>query len=206
MTRFRPCRILLARGGTTIEALVIAVIGIAGTVLGALVSGALATRAKVSEEMRQLRLVSYPVLWKLTSNFSRWPRATNTYADLEKFHRRFRTWYYETGGFQLSDNSRVRYGDVQELMAAYLGAPEGQAMPPQPDGPLPDAVYVGLMDACSALRTALTEDLESRRQRSVLHSIRLAGRHRKARDKARVRLAAARRTPKLTIKRPPTSD
>jgi hypothetical protein len=179
-------------GRDTIEALVIAVIGIAGTVLGALVSGALATRAKVSEEMRQLRLVSYPVLWKLTSNFSRWPRATNTYADLEKFHRRFRTWYYETGGFQLSDNSRARYGDVQELMAAYLDAPEGQAMPAQPDGPLPDGVYVGLMDACSALRTALTEDLESRRQRSALHSIRLAVRHEQQSRTARARLDTAK--------------
>jgi hypothetical protein len=173
--------------------LLIALIGIAGTVLGALVNGALATRAKINEEMRQLRLDSYPLLWQLTSSFSRWPRMTNTYTDLEEFHRWFRSWYYETGGLHLSENSRARYGEVQELMAAHLGAPEGQPMPAQPNGPIPDRVYSGILEACSALRTALTEDLESRRQRSVLHSIGLAARHRKQKTKAAARLAKAKR-------------
>jgi hypothetical protein len=79
--------------------LFIALIGIAGTVLGALVNGALATRAKVNEEMRQLRLNSSTrCSGRLTSSFSRWPRMTNTYADLEELHRWFRSWYYEAGG------------------------------------------------------------------------------------------------------------
>jgi hypothetical protein len=173
--------------------LFIALIGIAGTVLGALVNGALATRAKVNEEMRQLRLNSYPLLWQLTSSFSRWPRMTNTYADLEELHRWFRSWYYEAGGLHLSENSRARYKEVQELMAAHLGASGGQATPAQPRGPILDDVYGGLQEACSALRTALTEDLESRRQRSVLHSIGLAARHRKQKQKAAERLAKAKR-------------
>jgi hypothetical protein len=173
--------------------LLIALIGIAGTVLGALVNGALATRAKINEEMRQLRLNSYPLLWQLTSRFSRWPRMTNTYADLEEFHRQFRVWYYDTGGLHLSENSRARYGEVQELMATHLGAPEGQPMPVQPGGALPDSAYSGLLEACSALRTALTEDLESRRQRSLLHSVGLAARHRKQKTKAAHRLAEAKR-------------
>jgi hypothetical protein len=41
------------------KTLLIPIIGIAGAVLGALVNGTLATRAKVNEEMRQLRLNSY---------------------------------------------------------------------------------------------------------------------------------------------------
>ena len=106
----------------------IALIGIAGTVFGAFVNGALATRAKVNEEMRKVRLESYPALWKLTAHFSRWPRMTNTYADLEQFHGLFRSWYYDTGGLYLSENARDRYGDTQELMAAHLGAEEGKAM------------------------------------------------------------------------------
>jgi hypothetical protein len=118
---------------------------------------------------------------------------TNTYTDLEEFHRWFRSWYYEAGGLHLSENSRARYGEVQELMAAHLRVPEGQAMPAQSSGPLPDDVYGGLMEACSALRTALTEDLESRRQRSVLHSISLAARHRKQRRGAAKRLTKAQR-------------
>lgn len=173
--------------------LLIALIGIAGTILGALVNGALATRAKINEEMRQLRLSSYPLLWQLTSNFSRWPRMTHTYADLEACHQWFRSWYYEAGGLHLSENSRARYGEVQELMATHLGASEGRPLPAQPGGPIPDTVYSGILEACSALRTALTEDLESRRQRSLLHSIELAARHRKQKAKASERLAKAKR-------------
>jgi hypothetical protein len=173
--------------------LFIALVGIAGAVLGAVVNGALATRAKINEEMRQLRLNSYPLLWQLTSHFSRWPRMTNTYSDLEKFHGSFRSWYYDTGGLHLSENSRARYGEVQELMATNLGALEGQPMPAQPSDPIPDLVYSGLLDACSALRTALTEDLESRKQRSILHRIGLAARHRKQKAKAAERLAEAKR-------------
>jgi hypothetical protein len=142
--------------------------------------------------MRQLRLHSYPLLWQLTSSFSRWPRMTNTYADLEEFHRWFRSWYYEVGGLHLSENSRARYGEAQELMAAHLGAPEGQAMPVQPLRPIPDDVYGGLLEACSALRTGLTEDLESRRQRSVLYNISLAAQHRKQKQNAAKRLAEAK--------------
>ena len=175
---------------------VLALVGIAGAVIGAVVNGALATRAKVNEEIRKLRLESYPPLWRLTSHFSRWPRATNTYEDLEQFHRRFRTWYYETGGLFLSENSRARYGNVQELMATHLGAADGGAMPPQHSGRIPDPVYTGMLEACSALRTALTEDLESRRQRSILYRTKLAFRHRRQRKGAATRLAAAKRSAK----------
>ena len=170
-------------------ALAIAVIGIAGTVLGALVNGALATRAKVNEEMRQLRLTSYPVLWQLTSNFSRWPRMALTYADLVAIHGRLRGWYYETGGIHLSENSRARYGEAQELTAVCLATPDDPGA--QASSPVPDDVYNELLDACSALRTALTEDLESRRQRSLLHSLGLAARHRQQKQKAAKRLAVA---------------
>jgi hypothetical protein len=172
--------------------LIIALVGVAGTVLGAFVNGALATRAKVNDEMRQLRLESYPLLWQLTSRFARWPRMTNTYADLDELHRWLRSWYYEAGGIHLSENSRARYGEVQELVAAHLGGPQREAIAAQPPGPISGDVYAGLRDACSALRTALTEDLESRRQRLLLLSITLAVRHRKQKWKAAKRLAKAR--------------
>ncbi len=180
-------------------ALTLAVIGIAGTVLGALVNGALATRAKVNEEMRQLRLTSYPVLWQLTSNFSRWPKVTHTYGDLVEFHGWFRSWYYEVGGLHLSENSRARYGEVQELTAACLdaGAQAGSA--------IPDDVYDELLEACSALRTALTEDLESRRQRSFIHRVRLAAIHRQQKRKAANRLADAQRRAEAATRAQPTT-
>jgi len=69
-----------------------ALIGLAGVVIGAVVNGALATKAKVNEEIRKLRLEVYPSLWLLTSHFSRWPEETNTFEDLQRLHREFRTW------------------------------------------------------------------------------------------------------------------
>jgi hypothetical protein len=164
--------------------LLLALIAIAGSVLGALINGTLATRAKVNEEMRKLRLDSYPRLWELTSRFSRWPRTANTYGELKGLHGQVREWYYKTGGLHLSDNSRDRYGEVQELVAAHLGASESRA-----DEHLHAHVYQGLLDACSALRTALTEDLESRRQRSVLYRLKLAHRHLRQRREAAERMA-----------------
>jgi hypothetical protein len=136
--------------------------------------------------MRQLRLTSYPLLWQLTSNFSRWPKVPTTYADLGELHGLFRGWYYDVGGLHLSENSRARYGDVQELTDVCLDA--GM----QAGSPVPDNVYDELLQACSALRTALTEDLESRRQRSVIHRLRLAATHRRQKQKAAARLAEAK--------------
>ena len=170
----------------------LALVAIAGSIIGAFVNGAIATRAKVNEEMRQLRLNSYPLLWQLTSRFSRWPRMANTYADLDDMHRWFRGWYYEAGGIHLSENGRTRYGEVQELMAAQLEALESKAIPSKSSMPIPDDAYGRLLDSCSALRTALTEDLESRRQRSILYSMRLAVRHGEQRRKAARRLAKAK--------------
>ncbi len=51
-----------------------------------------------------------------------------------------------------------------------------------------DEHYEPLMKACSALRVALTEDLESRQQRSLLLSIELGWRHTRQSLGARLRL------------------
>lgn len=174
--------------------LFIPLIGIAGALLGGLVNSALATREKVSEEMRQLRLTSYPALWKLTGDFSRWPRMTNTYVDLDALHGQLRSWYYDVGGLHLSENSRARYGDVQALMDVHLRVHDHDTTTPaQADETVSGGAYESLMDACSALRLALTEDLESRKQRSVLQRIRLLGRHWWQKRQADRRLKAAKR-------------
>ena len=126
----------------------------------------------------------------------------NTYADLDDMHRWFRGWYYEAGGIHLSENGRTRYGEVQELMAAQLEALGSKAIPSKSSMPIPDDAYGRLLDSCSALRTALTEDLESRRQRSILYSMRLAIRHWKQRRKAAGRLAKAKGSSSRSSSRP----
>lgn len=145
----------------------------------------LATRATVSEELRVQRLKVYPSVWERTGMFARWPRTSPTYDDLAQFHRDLRDWYFSVGGLFMSENSRARYGDMQMLVAAEL-----ERLPPT--ARLLDEAYQPLMEACSAFRTALTEDLESRRQGSIIWAARKRWEHRRQDKKAARRLTAVR--------------
>jgi hypothetical protein len=152
-----------------------ALIGLAGALAGgtitAIVNGWLAARARISEELREGRLGPYREIWSQTALVSRWPWTDATYGRVKSFHVDLRQWYYADGGMLMSENSRARYGHVQDVAAALveLGRPDDTALEPEH--------YEPLMEACSALRTALTEDLESRQQRSFLLSVELAWRH-----------------------------
>jgi hypothetical protein len=161
--------------------------GAAGLVSG-LVSAAantwLANRSKVSEELREQRLKAYPDVWQRTATFSRWPRNTVTNGELSEFERDLRSWYYRVGGLYMSENARRRYGHAQELVSAYR---EGRE---QTHHVTPDA-YQDLMEACSAFRTALTEDLESRRQGSVVYWVQKSLERRAQERVARGRLRRA---------------
>lgn len=99
------------------------VAAIAGIVVAssvALVKAAIASRGQENEELRTLRLKVYPAVWRLTSMVPRWPQADPTYRDLWRLHLEPRTWYYDSGGLYLSENARTRYGEMQELLDAYL--------------------------------------------------------------------------------------
>jgi hypothetical protein len=167
-------------------ALVTALAALISGLVTAAVTGWLAGREKVADELREIRLRIYPPLWKRTSTLSRWPRTDVTWAGLERFHLDLRRWYYDTGGLYLSENARARYGDVQELVAAHLDDNLRD-----PDGELPASVYDALMHSASSFRTALTEDLESRRQRSLWWTLSRARVHHAQKHDARRRLAAA---------------
>ena len=153
--------------------------------LSAFVNTWLATRATVSEELRVQRLKVYPPVWERTGTFSRWPRTSPTRDDLARFHGDLRDWYFAVGGLFMSENSRSRYGDMQELVAAEL-----ERLPPT--ARLLDEAYEPLMEACSAFRTALTEDLESRRQGSVVWLARKRLQHRRQSRAAARRLGAVK--------------
>lgn len=166
-----------------------ALIGLAGALAGgtitAIVNGWLAARARIAEELREERLRPYRDVWAQTALFSRWPWTDATYGRVTSFHVDLRQWYYADGGMLMSENTRARYGDVQDVAEALveLGRPDDKALDPEH--------YKPLMQACSAFRTALTEELESRQQRSFLFSLELAWRH------ARQALRARRRLRKL---------
>jgi hypothetical protein len=161
--------------------------GVAGLVSGFVSAAAntwLANRSKVSEELREQRLKAYPNVWARTVKFSRWPRNDVSYGELAEFERELRGWYYRVGGLYMSQNARRRYGHMQEVVAAYR---EGR----EPERHVAPEAYEDLMEACSAFRTALTEDLESRRQGSLVYAVQKAveRRQQERADKQRLRRA-----------------
>lgn len=160
----------------------------------ALVNGWISARAGIDENLRSQRLELYPALWGATAAVSRWPRANISRDGLEELHSSLRSWYYAKGGLFLSDSARARYGDVQQLIATVLshnGAATDMLVPSR---------YTDLMDTASALRTALTEDLDTRRRKSFWETRRRTRWHRAAAHNAQTRISRARNSPNDTWK------
>jgi hypothetical protein len=141
-------------------------------VVGGLITGATNARAQAGEDLRTARLESYPALWLLTGVLPEWPRVTITHGDLWNLHQRLAEWYFRTGGYLLSENSRARYGELQGHLDKLM-----PAEPAESSVSLDEDTYDEVRESCSALRTALTEDLESRRSRSFLSALVLWVRH-----------------------------
>ena len=173
--------------------IVAGLVGAAATAVLAILNSYLSSRTQVAEEVRKARLESYPKLWRLTSLLSVWPRTDPKLEHLKRLHRDLRRWYFDIGGLYLSENARDRYGEVQEILALVLANFDSLEYPNgQPSG----KTYEDLRDTCSALRHALTEDLETRAQRSVLRSVRLIWRHRWQGQQAKKRMAGIGKMPK----------
>jgi hypothetical protein len=164
---------------------VVAAVGAALGAVTAYVQQALSARAKAGEELRERRLAAYPVIWRESAPISLYPSAVLTWADLTEVHLAFRRWYYTTGGILLSERSRDRYGDVQNLLGAYLASVDDER--DVVDAPAQEAIS----QTGSAFRTALTEDLATRRQRSPVWALKSRLWHRKQKRKARKRVDKA---------------
>jgi hypothetical protein len=169
-------------------AIISAVSGLAVAAVGAVVRGALAQRAGTDEELRKVRTEVYPWIWERTSIIPRWPRPELSYQQLRTFDDELRGWYFgqeevledlrkTPGGLYLSENSRERYGELKDLIALTLVAAENE-------GAVPNPVCEHLLQACTALRNALTEDLDTRRKRSVWWSIERRRLHRRQKREA----------------------
>jgi hypothetical protein len=92
---------------------------------------------------------------------SRWPRTGATWRDLAAVHALLRQWYYGSGGLFMSERSRDLYGDVRELVGWLVAGREDGA------DQMTSREYEYVMGRCSALRTALTQDLETRSSRPM---------------------------------------
>lgn len=163
---------------------VVAVIAVIGATVGAALSSWLGARQAVSQDMRERRLASYPPVWSRTSVVSRWPRTNAHVENLQVLHGDLRTWYYTVGGLYLSENARTRYGHLQELVGRVVDRKELDG-----GGIVADSAYEDLMEAASAFRSALTEDIESRQQRSLLVALDRSVAHRRETRRAQSRLS-----------------
>lgn len=143
------------------QELVAAVIGLVVGAVAAWVKAILAVREKANEELRGLRVAVYPAVYQLTAPLSSWPPATMSFDDLAALNLSLRRWYFTGGGLYLSARGRERYGELKQLICGYLDAAAGG------DGEVPTGAYKDLTTTASAFRESLTEDLETRRQRSL---------------------------------------
>lgn len=166
--------------------MVTGILGLLTAGILALVNNWITARAGVDENLRGQRLEVYPTLWQATGSVSRWPRSEVTHRGLEELHQTLRSWYCAQGGLSMSESTRARYGDVQELIATLLehhGVGSAHVLAP--------SAYTDLMETTSALRAALTEDLDTRRRKSVRETRRRSQWHASAAEQARARIARA---------------
>jgi hypothetical protein len=170
-------------------AIVTGVLGLMTAGILALVNSWITTRAGIDENLRSQRRELYPARWSASAAISRWPRVEVTRGSLDELHQTLRSWYYASGGLFLSDSARARYGDVQQLIEALL-THQGD-----PDRRLTSNGYIALMETASAMRTGLTQDLDTRRRTSLRESWRRARWHAHASRKAQIRIQDARHSP-----------
>lgn len=147
--------VLAAVGGG--GALVVALGAWLGRVWGDRLAQSQKYAGEIDLDLRKRRIEVYGPLWQATSLLPKWPRDEGvTYEQLAQLGRDLRRWYYEVGGMYLSRTTHDEgYGPLQGAIASAVG--EGRT------GPLTPADYEAIRKRCSALRSLLAADVESRR-------------------------------------------
>lgn len=112
---------------------------------------------EIDLDLRKRRIDVYGALWKATSLLPKWPRAEDvTYEQLRALSQNLRQWYYEQGGMYLSRTTHDEgYGPLQGAITKVVA--DGA------NGPLSPGDYETVRQRCSALRSMLAADIQSRR-------------------------------------------
>jgi hypothetical protein len=146
-----------------------AVIGLAVAAVLAIISSWLNDREKVSENVRDQRIRTYPAVWERTGVVSQWPRTDATRDHAVHLHLDLRTWYYSAGGLFLSEDAQQRYEHLQVVLEALIAK-----------DPAEPFEYDELMDAARWLRDGLAEDLRTHQRHNPIGSWSLRRRRRAA--------------------------
>lgn len=129
----------------------------------------LSTRAKVrldlaaeyDKQLQESRLESYKELWAMLEPLAKYGRAAPvTYAVIRSISDKSRTWYFQKGGIYLTERSRKPYFKWKEVMQPVLDARD---FADQPDIEIDPEHLKHILKAGSALRTALSDDIRTKR-------------------------------------------
>jgi hypothetical protein len=123
-------------------------------------ANALASRSELDLDLRQKREAVYRSLWKQTHLLSLTPVNTRlTYADVSRLSTALKDWYFEEcGGLYLSSPAQNAYRNAQEALAEAETKDQTELVWHESDA----ETYERMRAALSALRTELTNDLQSR--------------------------------------------
>jgi len=110
--------------------------------------------AQYDADLRRDRIGVYKRLWMLLQPLARYaPPGEFTFSKAQEMATALRAWYFEEGGLFLSERARDAYFALQDKLKELDGA-LGEAVPA--------ATLEALMDAGSALRTHLSDDVGTR--------------------------------------------
>lgn len=127
------------------------------------------TRAKVrldlaaeyDKNLQESRLKTYQELWAMLEPLARYGRAEAvTYAVIRSISDKSRTWYFQEGGIYLTERSRKPYFKWKAAMQLILDARDFAS---QPDAEIDPPRLEPILTTGSALRTALSDDIGTKR-------------------------------------------
>ena len=136
------------------------VVGIVGGFAGALIKSYVDQKTKMDEGLIAKRTELYEDLWMLTGFLPLYPRNEHlTYLGMQKCSERLRDWYFKkAGGMFASSDSRDLYLALQKSISGVLEQRKSRLA-----DNVEDADYDSVQKKCSALRTSITTDLQTRR-------------------------------------------
>ncbi|MBI5667400.1 MAG: hypothetical protein HZC41_05270 [Chloroflexi bacterium] len=116
---------------------------------------ALTVNTQIDLDLRQRRVNDYTALWKITRLLPLYPKATDvTYARLKQMSETLRDWYFDGGGLFMTRAAKDSYFALQQTIKLIL-----DQLSQDMTDIISDKDYMDVRDKCSALRTALTQEL-----------------------------------------------
>ena len=117
--------------------------------------------AEYDKALQENRLAAYLKLWAMLEPLARYGRDTPiTHKTLSTISTQTRIWYFQAGGIYLTQASRKPYFAWKDLLQPLL---DNEKFAKQADVLIPDEMLTKVIDAGSALRTSLSDDIGTKR-------------------------------------------